>query len=70
VPWLAKADFIIQDDRFEMERQLARLDIEPVDLTNGDIDALVAFLNALTGETARTLPLGRPDRVPSGLPVD
>ena len=43
-------------------------DKEPKDL--GDIAALVAFLGALTGETAHTRPLGRPARVPSGLPVD
>ena len=35
-----------------------------------DIADLVAFLHALTGETADTRPLGRPDIVPSGLPVD
>ncbi len=70
VTWLANADFAIMDDRFEIERQLARLDIEPVDLTDVDVADLVAFLNALTGETASSLPLGRPDDVPSGLPVD
>ncbi len=70
VPWLAKADFAIQEDRLEMARQARSVDITPIDLTDSDVGALVAFLNALTGETAETRPLGRPDTVPSGLPVD
>ena len=70
VPWLAKGDFAIQEDRLEMARQVRRVDIEPVNLTDADVADLVAFLNALTGETADTRPLGRPDAVPSGLPVD
>jgi cytochrome c peroxidase len=39
-------------------------------LSAQDISDLVAFLNALTGDTALTRPMGRPDTVPSGLPVD
>ncbi|WP_420859855.1 cytochrome-c peroxidase [Marivivens marinus] len=70
VPWLAAGDFAIRQDRLEMARQAARLDIVPVALTEEDIADLVAFLEALTGTTAGTRPLGRPDRVPSGLPVD
>jgi cytochrome c peroxidase len=41
-----------------------------VPLSDSDIAELVAFLHALTGATAGTRPLGRPERVPSGLPVD
>jgi cytochrome c peroxidase len=70
VPWLAGGDFAIMSDTREMARQAAIIDIQPMQLSDGDITDLVAFLNALTGETALTRPLGRPDTVPSGLSVD
>ena len=70
VPWLAASDFAIRQDRFEMARQTAAIDLRPIALTGAEIADLVAFLNALTGETALTRPMGRPDTVPSGLPVD
>ncbi|WP_425073653.1 cytochrome-c peroxidase [Sagittula sp. S175] len=70
VPWLDKDDFTIVSLADEQERQISKLDITPVEMVEADIDALEAFLNALTGETAMQRPLGRPDRVPSGLPVD
>ena len=70
VPWLAAADFAIREDRAEMARQAAVNDLRPMTLSDRDVADLVAFLNALTGETAETRPLGRPDAVPSGLPVD
>jgi cytochrome c peroxidase len=41
-----------------------------VALTESEIADLVAFLEALTGDTAADRPLGVPDSVPSGLPVD
>lgn len=70
VPWLAPIDFVVQEDRFEMERQAAVLDIDPMRLTDDQVSDIIAFLGALTGYSAESLPLGRPDRVPSGLPVD
>jgi cytochrome c peroxidase len=70
VPWLAPADFAIRQDRLEIQRQKARLDIRPVALTEAEIAEIAAFLEALTGETAADRPLGVPDSVPSGLPVD
>ena len=70
VPWLATSDFAIRQDRLEMRRQRARLDIRPVALTEAEIADLVAFLEALTGNTSADRPLGVPDSVPSGLPVD
>ncbi len=70
VPWLEKVDFAIAQDHREMARHVAAIEVEPFNLTNREIADLVAFLNALTGETALTRPLGRPDTVPSGLPVD
>ena len=70
VPWLEDIDFVIQSDKLEMARQAEKLDIEPVDLADHELRDLVAFMHALTGKTALTRPLGAPDTVPSGLPVD
>ena len=69
-PWLAAADFAIQQDSGELARQAAAIDMRPIVLSDADIQDLVAFLHALTGETVDTRPLGRPATVPSGLPVD
>jgi cytochrome c peroxidase len=70
VPWLSTADFRIQADQLEMARQASVIEIEPVLLTEQDITDLEAFLNCLTGATAAQRPMGRPETVPSGLPVD
>jgi cytochrome c peroxidase len=70
VPWLAATDFAIREDSAEMTRQTAINDLRPILLSDRDVSDLVAFLNALTGETALTRPMGRPTTVPSGLPVD
>ncbi len=70
VPWLARADFAIRQDRAEMARQQAALSKNSIDLSNSDIKDLEAFLHSLTGMTADERPLGRPSNVPSGLPVD
>jgi cytochrome c peroxidase len=51
-----------------MARQAEVLDIIPITLSDEDVIDLVEFLNALTSETEP--PLGRPEQVPSGLPVD
>lgn len=69
-PWLEALDFIVQSDRAEMERQRSKLDISPIPLSDSDVSDLVAFLHSLTGQSGNTRPLGRPSRVPSGLPVD
>ncbi len=69
-PWLTPIDFVIQQDRREMARQAAHIDVDLPALDDDQIADLVAFLHALTGETAKERPLGRPERVPSGLPVD
>ncbi|MEY1555874.1 cytochrome-c peroxidase [Yoonia sp. R2331] len=70
VPWLAAADFAIRSDTREMARVAAARDLRPFTVTDAEISDLKAFLHALTGATAETRPLGRPDSVPSGLPVD
>ncbi|MEL6609241.1 MAG: cytochrome c peroxidase [Pseudomonadota bacterium] len=70
VPWLAAIDFVIQSDAREMARQAAVMDLPEMQLSDADLTDLEAFLHALTGETAWERPMGRPDTVPSGLPVD
>ena len=70
VPWLAKSDFLPFDDRLEQARLQSRLDIVPVALDDHEIDALVAFLGALTGSASVKGRLGRPAAVPSGLAVE
>ncbi|MEE2774673.1 MAG: cytochrome c peroxidase [Pseudomonadota bacterium] len=68
--WLDDIDFVIFSDEREQERQKARIDIEPTNLTENEIEAIVSFLSTLTGKTKNKRPLGRPNAVPSGLPVD
>lgn len=68
--WLRTPDFIAFDDRRERARLAARVDIAPVALSEGEVADLVAFLHALTGGDSVKGRLGRPQTVPSGLPVD
>ena len=70
VPWLGTPDLAMHDDRFEMARFRSRVDIAPIELDDDDIQDLVAFMHALTGGPSIKGRLGRPDQVPSGLPVD
>ena len=70
VPWLATIDFMVWQDPREMARQKAAIQLEPSPLSDPEVDAIVQFLHALTGQSARNGLLGIPDAVPSGLPVD
>lgn len=70
IPWFEQVDFIIQQDAREMARLAQKIDVRPVQLSDAEVNDLVAFMHALTGKTADTRPLGRPETVPSGLPVD
>ncbi len=65
-----RRDFIIHDDRLEMERFKNFIDIEPLELSEQEIQQLIAFLHALTGTESIKGRLGRPNEVPSGLLVD
>ncbi len=69
-PWLKPVDFVVLDDKREMARLRSRVDIQPVSLQDDEVDDLIAFLHALEGRGAARPPLGRPESVPSGLPVD
>ncbi|WGW05275.1 cytochrome-c peroxidase [Tropicibacter oceani] len=70
VPWLDEYDFVLAQDRLEMARQAEAINLPRVALSNEEITDLEAFLNALTGTSTDKLPLGVPETVPSGLPVD
>lgn len=70
IPWLNDVDRIIAQDKREMQRYAAKLDIDPMQLNDLQIDQLLAFMGALTGSSIDNSPLGVPDSVPSGLPVD
>ena len=67
---LERSDFLPLHDRRERLAVRSRIDIEPVTLDDTEVNQLVAFVKALTGETSVKGRLGRPDTVPSGLPVD
>lgn len=70
VPWLANVDFIAFSDRAERSRLSSKIDIEPKNLNDDEIQQLASFLKALTGSKSIEGRLGRPTHVPSGLPVD
>ena len=67
---LGTPDFISFEDRIERARLASKVDIDLPPRTDAEIADLVAFLNALTGGESVKGRLGRPDAVPSGLPVD
>ena len=69
-PWLEKIDFVTFSDKREQDRIISSIDIQPIDLSKKEIDQLVSFLESLTGRSGNQRPLGKPDRVPSGLSVD
>ncbi len=63
------SDWNVLDDPLEIAAIAAANELEPVDLNETELVALLAFLNALTDPLAVTGRLGVPDNVPSGLPV-
>ncbi len=69
-PWLAAVDFVSLKDRREQQRLRRHIDITPVDLSDTEVEQLIAFLDTLTGTNSRYGRMGRPDSVPSGLPID
>ena len=68
--WLEKIDFVVFSDKREQKRLLSRIDINPVDITEDELNELVSFIHSLTGESKNNRPLGKPTSVPSGLIVD
>jgi cytochrome c peroxidase len=66
----AKPDWAVMSDPAEVAAIRAAVTLEPKALGEDEIGALIAFLGALTDETALKGRLGIPETVPSGLPVD
>jgi len=70
-PWLEAIDFVVWSDSREMSRQSLFRDVETIDLSDSEIDAIVDFMKALTGaDSVAFPPFGIPTSVPSGLPID
>ncbi len=68
-PGLADPDFAVMDDPAEWGAIAAANELQPIDLDDEDVAALIAFLHALTDTASLDLSADTPDRVPSGLPV-
>ena len=68
--WLRDIDFIVFSDKREQQRILSKIDIDRVNLTEKEVDAIVNFLYSLTGKSENNRPLGKPSSVPSGFLVD
>lgn len=66
----AAKDWEPMDDLAEVLRIAMAAEIEPVELSETEIDQLMSFLSALEDPISRHGRLGVPDRVPSDLPLD
>ncbi len=62
-------DFVIQQDQQELNRLYQSIDITNQNLSEKQIDYLVAFLTSLTDQSSLPGRLGIPETVPSGLAV-
>ncbi|UXX83702.1 cytochrome-c peroxidase [Roseovarius pelagicus] len=67
---LSVSDTEVLEDFDEMLRLGMAVELEPLELHDDEVDAILAFLGALEDPIARTGRLGVPDAVPSGLPLD
>ena len=63
-------DFRVMDDARQVDEIAAANVLEPVTLTDAEVDAVLAFLLALTDEESVSGRLGIPESVPSGLAVE
>lgn len=64
-----ETDFLAYEDPILRDRVLGANDLQPVDLSNSEINDLLEFLRALTDWNALDMNWMIPDSVPSGLPV-
>ncbi|WP_323781974.1 cytochrome-c peroxidase [Thalassovita sp.] len=63
-------DWQAYDEGLEVAFIAAAIELEPIALSDSEVDDILAFLNALTDKEAAKGRLGIPETVPSGLPVD
>ncbi len=68
-PDLDLLDFVVMDDSARLAEIAARNALSPVDLSDQEIEDLIAFLRALTDPAAIDLRQDVPLTLPSGLPV-
>ncbi len=66
----AAKDWEPMEDLAEVLRIAMAAEIQPVELSDSEIEQLMAFLGALEDPISRHGRLGVPDRVPSELPLD
>ncbi len=69
-PDLIAKDFLVQNNPLRREAIASRNELDSQSLDEADLDALLAFLRALTDEDSLATAGGVPARVPSGLPVE
>ena len=67
---IEQIDFVTFSDKREQDRILSSINIQPIDLSEEEVDQLVLFLESLTGRSGNQRPLGKPNKVPSGLTID
>ncbi|SMX44807.1 cytochrome-c peroxidase [Actibacterium lipolyticum] len=63
-------DFPVMSNAPEMDAIARANELAPMELSDAEVAALLAFLEALTDPSSAAGRLGVPDAVPSGLPVD
>lgn len=63
-------DWRVMDSPEDRAAIIAANDLAPFELTDGEIEAIVAFMETLTDQQGLDGRLGTPTDVPSGLPVD
>ncbi len=66
---LAALDFAVMNDSYSRNAILASSDIQPVNLSETQIDRLMDFMDAVTDRKSMDIRIDVPVRVPSGLPV-
>ena len=69
-PDLLAKDFLVQNSPLRREAIASRNELDSQQLDDDELDALLAFLSALTDEDSLATASGVPVRVPSGLPVE
>ena len=69
-PHLSKIDFLAMDNRREVSILLNANVLKRRDVSDEDVDTLIAFLQTLTDPKSLKGKLGAPKQVPSGLKVD